>query len=125
MPHGVHGAMAAFGSRWPALVARATATDWAVVAPQDWAVVAMARRDASKAVLGSDFVLHGAELREWRLEVGLTQRELAARLSYSASSVCDWEHDRHRVPVRIWDQILAEIERERAKWGGRRRRLQA
>lgn len=71
------------------------------------------------------FALRGEELRTARLEVRLTQRELAMRLSYSPSSVCGWEHDRHRVPESVWELILAEFERERAKWGGRRRRLQA
>lgn len=65
------------------------------------------------------FVLRGDELRRMRVSVGLTQRALAARLSYSPAQVCAWEQGRSAIPRGVWDAIRREIDaerRERADW---------
>lgn len=65
------------------------------------------------------FVLRGDELRRMRLSVGLSQRDLAARLAYSPAQVCAWEQGRSAIPRTVWDAIRREIEQERrarAEW---------
>lgn len=38
----------------------------------------------------------GRKLRKTRKDKGITQKQLADVLGVSESSVCDWEHDRHK-----------------------------
>lgn len=47
-------------------------------------------------------------LRAWRVASGLSQRELARRLGYSAAYLCDLENGRRR----ITPKIVAGYERE-------------
>ena len=59
------------------------------------------------------YVTVGQTLRRLRHQVGLSARELAARLHYSHSQVLNWEHGTSRVPRDVWAQVVAEIEQER------------
>jgi transcriptional regulator with XRE-family HTH domain len=42
--------------------------------------------------------MKGAELREWRLALGLTQQELADKLEVSRNTVARWERDEMAIP---------------------------
>ena len=68
--------------------------------------------DAAAQDLLLAFVV-GQTLRRLRHQVGLSARELAARLHYSHSQVLNWEHGTSRVPRDVWAQVVAEIEQER------------
>ena len=70
-------------------------------------------QDAAEAEAEQPYVTVGQTLRRLRHQVGLSARELAARLHYSHSQVLNWEHGTSRVPRDVWAQVVAEIEQER------------
>ena len=73
-------------------------------------------QDAAAAAAEAEqqpYVTVGQTLRRLRHQVGLSARELAARLHYSHSQVLNWEHGTSRVPRDVWAQVVAEIEQER------------
>lgn len=61
----------------------------------------------------TSYLIRGADLRAMREQVGLTVREMAARIDYSYSQVAAWERGVCRVPRSMWPRILGEL---RAEW---------
>lgn len=58
------------------------------------------------------YLIRGADLRVMRERVGLTVRDLAARIDYSFSQVAAWERGICRVPREQWPRILRELQAE-------------
>jgi transcriptional regulator with XRE-family HTH domain len=58
----------------------------------------------------------GERIRELRLRLGLTQEDLAQRLGARSSTVCRWERGR-RVPMRVYQHLLDELDRYEADPG--------
>lgn len=52
------------------------------------------------------FVPGGQELRRLRQMVGLTAREVAARIHYSPAAVVRWELGERRLPRAVWHQLM-------------------
>lgn len=94
---------AGFGGR-PRPAAAATDVQTSVVeAIPDDAADLSSLADLSSSML---LALHGALLRRLRKQAGMSQAELAARLSYTQQEVSHWERGVHRVPVALRGQIL-------------------
>lgn len=58
---------------------------------------------------GSGLVAQGSSLRRLREDAGLTLREVARRMGYSAAYVCDIEHGRRGVTGKLASQYKSAL----------------
>ena len=47
----------------------------------------------------------GAQVKQYRLAVGLTQKRLAERLGVNVSTVKGWEWGKNKPPLRVWELV--------------------
>jgi transcriptional regulator with XRE-family HTH domain len=69
----------------------------------------MGRMGARGARTDAAVLLTGAQLRAIRRQLGLTQRELGRRLSYSNHTVSHWETGAKRIPPAVQMRLVTTL----------------